>query len=148
MKRTNGHKHEQPDRPKPKPLGMIAKKDLDALIEQALLHQGRIDKAAGNLGDLIREYAAKKNLHRAAFAAIKTLRRMGGKDPGKLWLYLAHFDDMRDKLGLDKLAQQQGQLLDDGTAEPEARLADPPTRQPRTGEQVRVVAETAGAKLG
>jgi hypothetical protein len=99
------------DKPTKKAFPMVAKQDLNKLLEQCLIYQNRASTATGNMGELVREYADKKHLHTGAFAIIKRLHRLGNKDRGKLWLLLAHFDDMREKSGLDKLAQEQGQLL-------------------------------------
>src|SRR5262245_16441633 len=90
---------------------LIARKDLNSLLEQCLIYQNRASTATGSMGELVREYADKKHLHTGAFSIIKRLHRLGNKDRGKLWLLLAHFDDMREKSGLDRLAQEQGQLL-------------------------------------
>lgn len=90
---------------------LIARNDLNRLLEQCLMYQNRVSTAAGSMGELVRDYADKKHLHSGAFALIKRLHRLGNKDRGKLWLLLAHFDDMRMKSGLDRLAQEQGQLL-------------------------------------
>jgi hypothetical protein len=99
------------DKPVKKAFPLIARKDLNSLLEQCLIYQNRASTATGSMGELIRDYADKKHLHTGAFSIIKRLHRLGNKDRGKLWLMLAHFDDMREKSGLDRLAQEQGQLL-------------------------------------
>jgi hypothetical protein len=107
-------KSEKPDKPgKPvkKAFPMVSRKDLGTLLQQCLIYQNKASTATGSMGELVRSYADKKNLHTGAFSLIKRLHRMGNKDRGKLWLLLAHFDDMREKCGLDRLAQEQGQLL-------------------------------------
>jgi hypothetical protein len=90
---------------------LIARNDLNRLLEQCLIYQNKVSTASGSMGELIRDYADKKHLHTGAFGLIKRLHRLGNKDRGKLWILLAHFDDMRAKSGLDRLAQEQGQLL-------------------------------------
>ena len=98
-------------KPTKKAFPMVAKADLNRLLDQCSMYQNRASTASGSMGELIREYADGKHLHPGAFSFIKRMRRMGEKDPGKLWLLLAHFDDMREKCGLDRLAKEQGQLL-------------------------------------
>jgi hypothetical protein len=88
---------------------------LKSLVAQCSNLQDRASEAAGSMGELIREASEKKGLHRGAFAITKRLYFMGKKNPGKLWLLLAHLDDQREKLGLDKLAEEQGQLVSAGT---------------------------------
>jgi len=90
---------------------MVAKSDLKRLLDQCLAYQNRASTATGSMGELVREYVDGKYLHAGAFALIKRLHRLGNKDAGKLWILLAHFDDMREKSGLDRLAKAQGQLL-------------------------------------
>lgn len=126
------------------PVPMIAKGALETLMKQVMIFTNRVSTSSGDLGDLIRTYAEKKSLHKGAFSDIKKLYRMGKKDPGKLWLHLAHFDDMREKLKLDDLAEQQGQLVEPGTEEDEETDTETPIK---TDDQVRQVAESAGAKL-
>jgi hypothetical protein len=125
---------------------LVSRKDLNALLEQCLIYQNRASTATGSMGELVREAAEKKHLHTGAFAIIKRLHRLGNKDRGKLWLLLAHFDDMRAKSGLDRLAQEQGQLLpaiaDEGETEVEiTEIAENVVEYPAPRE----VEEKAGA---
>ena len=96
---------------------LISSRDLTTLMKQCSSYQDKAATATGHMGELVREYAEHKNLHRGAFSIIKRLYRMGKTDSGKLWLLLAHFDDYRAKLGLDRIAKEQGQLLPAGTEE-------------------------------
>lgn len=127
---------------------MVSRRDLMIALEQCGIQQNRISVAAGNMGELIREYAQKKHLHRGAFADMKKLHRMGHKNPGKLWEYLAHWDDMREKSGLDKLAESQGQLLP-AIDEDTTGLVEEPPPAPKPATvvsypQPRAVEERAG----
>lgn len=96
---------------------MITQGNLVTLINRCVVLQKNVSNASGDMGDLIRDYAENKALHRGAFRHIKALFIMGKKDPSKLWLHLAHFDDMRAKLGLDEIAEVQGQLVEAGVEE-------------------------------
>jgi len=121
-------------KPTRKAFPLVSRNDLMRVLEQCSIYQNRASTATGDMGDLIREYSDRKNLHTGAFALIKRLYLMGQKDRGKLWLLLAHFDDMRNKCGLDRLAEEQGQLLPpiaedergltDQEAQPEAEPAE------------------------
>lgn len=136
-----------PPEKKQSAIGLMAGSALRSLMKSILIMMNKSSTIAGDMGDLIRTASEKKNLHKGAFADAKKLYRMGSKDPAKLWLHLAHFDHYRTELKLDELADSQGQLLDPGTDEEQT---DPPPagdREARTGETVRSVAETAGAKL-
>lgn len=127
--------------PEQRAIAMITEGNLTTLMRQVLKHQNDVSTASGNLGDLVRDYADKKNLHKGAFADIKKLYRMGKKDPGKLWLHLAHLDDMRKKLKLDELAGDQGQLVDAGTDEEDeddAQVHDEAAGQPEPAPQPNV----------
>lgn len=112
------------DKPVKKAFPLVGRADLNRLLEQCLMYQNRASTATGSMGELVREAVDKKHLHAAAFGIIKRLHNVGNKDRGKLWLLLAHFDDMRQKSGLDRLAQEQGQLLpaisEEGPEEDEA----------------------------
>lgn len=90
---------------------LVSRADLNRLLEQCLVYQNRASTATGSMGELVRTYADRKHVHAPAFALIKRLHQLGNRDRGKLWLLLAHFDDMRQKSSLDRLAQEQGQLL-------------------------------------
>lgn len=101
---------------------LVSQRDLRALMDQCINYENKAATATGHMGELVREYSEKKNLHRGAFAMAKKLCRMGQKDSGKLWLILAHFDDYRQKLGIDRMAKEQGQLLTAGTEDNVERL--------------------------
>jgi hypothetical protein len=141
--RTRGGKKDKPVKAVKKAFPLIARKDLNSLLEQCLIYQNRASTATGSMGELVREYADKKHLHPGAFGYIKRLHRMGNKDRGKLWLFLAHFDDMREKSGLDRLAQEQGQLLPAISEETEAQEPEAPENVV-TYPQAREVEEQAG----
>ena len=100
----------------------MSQRDLRALMDQCVNYENKAATATGHMGELVREYAEKKNLHNGAFAMVKKLCRMGQKDPSKLWLILAHFDDYRQKLGVDRMAKEQGQLLPSGAGDNVERL--------------------------
>ena len=109
---------------------LVSARDLKALAEQCDGYKRKSDVAQGHMRELIGEYVEKKNLHKQAFSTIQRLRRM---EPGELWLWRAHFDDYWTKLGLEKIATAQGQLVGAGT-EDEAEPRGP-----------RLVEEEAGA---
>ena len=100
------------------PIKLVSARDLKALAEQCENYKRKADSAQGNMRELIGEYTEKKNLHKKAFSQIMKLRRM---EPSELWLWKAHFDDYWNKLGLEKIANQQGQLVGSGTDEDEPR---------------------------
>lgn len=112
------------------PIKLVSSRDLKALAEQCDGYKRKADTAQGNMRELIGEYVEKKNLHKQAFSTIQRLRRM---EPGELWLWRAHFDDYWSKLGLEKIANSQGQLVSAGAGEEEE------ARGPR------LVEESAGA---
>ena len=93
---------------------LVSKRDLLSICQTCDTHQNRIDTASGHIGELIKQYSEKRGLHRGAFRIIQRWRRMARLDSGKLWLELAHLDDYRQKLSIDKTAQSQGQLLESG----------------------------------
>jgi hypothetical protein len=93
---------------------LVSQRDLRALMDQCVNHESKAATAIGNSRELVGEYVKNKNLHAPAFALSKRLYRLGKRDPGKLWLMLAHFDDYREKLGIDRMAKEQGQLLPAG----------------------------------
>lgn len=93
---------------------LISASALKTLLTQYRNLQSKVDTASGELGNLVREYSDKKYLHRGAFNVIKRLHHM---EPGKLWLFLCHFDHMREAIGLDNLAEEQTQMLSPGTEE-------------------------------
>lgn len=129
-----------------KVMGLIAGSALRTLIKSVTIMQNKASTAAGEMGDLIRTYAEKKNLHKGAFADIKKLHRMGTKDPAKLWLHLAHFDHMRKEAGLDDLADSQGEMLPPGTEEIDEPKSS--TTESKAAERApRLVPDTAGGGL-
>lgn len=91
-------------------VALPTKKDLSSLMQQTAAYNNRAATAAGHAGELIREYAENKHVHKGAFRIIQRWERMKA-DPGKLWMELAHLDDYRRKLGVDKWAETQGQLV-------------------------------------
>jgi hypothetical protein len=99
------------------PIKLVSARDLKALAEQCDGYKRKSDTATGNMRELIGEYVEKKNLHKQAFSTIQRLRRM---EPGELWLWKAHFDDYWTKLGLERLATQQGQLMASGVEDEES----------------------------
>jgi|KBSSwiS6_1023812.scaffolds.fasta_scaffold92881_2 hypothetical protein len=113
------------------PIKLVSARDLKALAETCDGYKRKADTAQGNMRELIGEYVEKKNLHKQAFSTIQRLRRM---EPGELWLWKAHFDDYWHKLGLEKIANTQGQLVSAGTEEDEVTPRGP-----------RLVEEEAGA---
>lgn len=113
------------------PIKLVSGRDLRALADQCDNYKKKADSAQGNMRELIGEYVERKNLHKGAFAMIQRLRR---KEPGELWLWKAHFDDYWAKLGLEKIANTQGQLVGSGTEYEEAEARGP-----------RLVEEEAGA---
>jgi hypothetical protein len=90
---------------------LVGRNDLNRLLEQAAILKNRAASANGSRSELIGTYVTKKHLHAGAFRSISRLWKLGQDDPQKLWLELAHFDDMREKAGLDRMAKEQGQLL-------------------------------------
>jgi hypothetical protein len=113
------------------PIKLVSARDLKALAEQCDGYKRKADSAQGNMRELIGEYTEKKNLHKQAFSTIQRLRRM---EAGELWLWRAHFDDYWTKLGLEKIANSQGQLVGAGTDDEEESPRGP-----------RLVGEEAGA---
>ena len=113
------------------PIKLVSARDLKALAEQCDGYKRKADVAQGHMRELIGEYAEKKNLHKQAFSTIQKCRRM---EPGELWLFKAHFDDYWAKLGLEKIANQQGQLVGAGIEEDEESPRGP-----------RLVEEEAGS---
>jgi hypothetical protein len=93
------------------PIKLVSARDLKALAEQCDGYKRKSDVAQGHMRELVGEYVNKKNLHKQAFSTVQRLRRM---EPGELWLWKAHFDDYWTKLGLEKLANSQGQLIGPG----------------------------------
>jgi hypothetical protein len=90
---------------------LIARNDLRRLLEEAAILNNRASSANGSRSQLIAEYVKTKHLHAGAFRIVSHWAKLGEDDPQKLWLELAHVDDMREKAGIDRLAEVQGQLL-------------------------------------
>jgi hypothetical protein len=101
-------KGEEGDR---KAFPLIGRNDLRRLLEEAAILGNRASSANGSRSDLIAEYVKSKHLHAGAFRTIARWAKLGEDDPQKLWLELAHIDDMREKAGIDRMAKAQGQLL-------------------------------------
>jgi hypothetical protein len=120
---------------------VISKRDLGNLTRQCIEYDRQAGRHSGAKGELIREYADKKHLHRGAFAMYCRLVRMGKNDPGKLNIWLTHFDHMRERGELDALAKLQGQLFED---EDESETDAEAATQTETTD-AREVEETAGA---
>lgn len=113
------------------PIKLVSARDLRALAEDCDNYKRKADTAQGNMRELIGNYVEKKNLHKQAFSIIQRLRRM---EPGELWMWKAHFDDYWAKLGLEKVASSQGQLIGSGVEVEETESRGP-----------RLVGEEAGA---
>lgn len=111
---------------------LVSQRDLRSLMQQCEAFQKKVDNASGHLSNLIGEFVTKKSLHRGAF---RIARRWARMEPSELWLELMHLDDYREKLGIDRIAKTQGQLLPSGTDEEEEQNI---TRMPRR------VTESAG----
>jgi hypothetical protein len=108
---------------------LISRADLLSLLKQVGAYDDRAATASGHAGELVREYAEKKFLHRGAFSVAKRLAKMAKHDSSKLWLWLAHFDHMRATMKLDDMAKAQGQMLpaiseEDDDSEETSKAAD------------------------
>lgn len=130
---------------------MISTGDLKSLTTQVNSYSDKISTASGHMGDLIGDYAERKHLHKGAFGFYRRLALMGKKDSAKLWLFLAHFDHMREVGKLDALAKEQGQLIGAGvdgeTENDETGAAENETDNVVTLTTPREVDETAGEKV-
>jgi len=104
-------------------------------MEACINHETKAASAMGNSRELVGEYVRDKNLHPQAFGMTKRLVRLGHRDPGALWLLLAYLDDYREKLGLDKLAKEQGQMLASGADEGEEETTNVRRMVPREVEE-------------
>lgn len=98
-----------------KPVRMVSEQDVNSLVNKCIARKEEVSTASGEIGRIVSDAVEKKGLHRGAFGAITKLVRMGRKDPAKLWLWLAHFDDMREKVKLDALAGSQEEMFGAGT---------------------------------
>jgi uncharacterized protein (UPF0335 family) len=107
-------------------------RDLRQLADQCDSYKHKAGNAMGNMRELIGEAVLKKHLHKGAFSAIMRLRRM---DPEDLAEWKLHFDSYWDRLGLERIANQQSRMSIIETPEDED---DKVTRMPRK------VRETAG----
>jgi hypothetical protein len=90
---------------------LIGRNDLRRLIEETAILKNRASSSVGSCNELIKEYVQNKHLHAGAFRIVSRWAKLGNDDPQKLWLELAHLDDMREKAGIDRMAKAQGQLL-------------------------------------
>lgn len=107
-------------------------RDLRQLADQCDSYKQKSGNAMGNMRELVGQAVLKKHLHKGAFSAIMRLRRM---DPEDLAEWKLHFDAYWERLGLEKIATQQGRMSI--VAEPE-ELGGTVERMPRR------VRETAG----
>ena len=57
------------------------------------------------------------------------LRRL---ESGDLWLWKAHFDDYWQKLGLERQANEQAQMLPSGVDDEDEKVTRMPRRVPET----------------
>jgi hypothetical protein len=119
---------------------LIGRNDLNRLLEEAAIYHNRASSATGALGELIKDYVQKKHLHAGAFRIVNRWKKMGDDDPQKLWLELAHVDDMREKSGLDRIAKAQGQLLPAIADEPQKR-AEPEPTEPEIDDEPEAASE-------
>jgi hypothetical protein len=129
---------------------LIARNDLNRLLEQVAIFQNRAGTANSSAAELISTYVKSKHLHAGAFRTINRWKKLGDRDPQALWLELAHIDDMREKAGLDRIAKAQGQLLpaiaDEGEYETKAEPQDVTENENVVNyPQPREVEEKAGA---
>lgn len=74
---------------------------LRTLVNKGATARSKIATLNGDYGELIADAVDKHNLHAAAFKLVAKLQR---QDPVKLYAFLTHFDDYRQKLELDKIA--------------------------------------------
>ncbi len=90
-------------------------KDFEALARRCSSLQSQVSENSGTMGELIKDAAEKKHLHKGAFALWRKLDKMGKGDPGKLAAFLAHFDYYRDlkvkDKTLDDVAAEQDQMF-------------------------------------
>lgn len=95
--------------------------DFSALARRCSQAQEQISEYSGSMGELIREAAEKKNLHKGAFSLWRKLHTMYKKKGGaSLAEFLAHFDyyrslpvqiGRRDYPSLDDGAKEQGDMV-------------------------------------
>ncbi len=106
-----------------KPTALPSAKLLNSLVKQGNKADENAASARGGFGTSISKAVEDKNLHAKAFRAIRSLVKLGGKDPAKLYAYLEHFDDYRTKLKLDDIA---GDTLEDAAGDDEGEEGDEP----------------------
>jgi hypothetical protein len=123
---------------------LIGRNDLRRLLEEAAILGNRASSANGSRNELVGEYVKNKHLHAGAFRIISRWAKLGEDDPQKLWLELAHLDDMRSKAGIDRIAKAQGQLLpaiadeaEDAKEAAEAKEADAETGAEQKDDKAR-----------
>ena len=104
-------------------------------MEACIAQETKAATSMGNARELVGEAVRNKNLHPQAFSISKRLIRLGNRDPGALWLLLAYFDDYRQKLGIDKLAKEQTQMLPSGVDEEEGEETNVRRMVPRDVEE-------------
>jgi hypothetical protein len=96
---------------------------LNKLADDVLRYKAEGSGVASDIKRAIEVVAKQHGIHKGAFNFAVGLKKKGLDDPGKLWLFLAHFDDMRTKMKLDDLATKQGQLLPPGLGKAEKAAA-------------------------
>lgn len=124
---------------------LVARNDLNRLLEQVAIYQNRAGTANSSAGELISNYVKSKHLHAGAFRTINRWKKLGARDPQALWLELAHIDDMREKAGIDRIAKAQGQLLPAIADEEEQETESDESENVVNYPQPREVEEKAGA---
>lgn len=76
-------------------------KTLQALVRKFNETKGKTDNLNGSLAQEMKDAVDKHNVHAGAMKLIIRLQRY---DAVRLMTFLSHFDDYREKIGLDKLA--------------------------------------------
>ena len=147
-------KKPEPAAPKVPEFQLIGQKDFETLARRCASLQNQVSEHSGSMGELVKDAAENKNLHRGAFALWRKLDRMGKKDPEKLATFLAHWDyyrglKIKDK-SLDDIAAEQAQMFARSEAgDDEGEEAEEGTE---SGSRVRVVGGTdqklAAAEVG
>lgn len=87
---------------------MIPPKEFETLARRCKSLKNQVAETSGTMGELIKDAAEKKFLHRKAFSAFRSI---AGMEDNKLAEFLAHFDYYRDIGGLDERAKNQAQMF-------------------------------------
>lgn len=87
---------------------MIPPKEFETLARRCKSLKNQVAETSGTMGELIKDAAEKKFLHRKAFSMFRSI---AGMEDNKLAEFLAHFDYYRDIGGLDKRAENQAQMF-------------------------------------